>query len=80
MRLGIIISLNNTVGIGIIKDVNGGKIRFHLESTNKPFFVHDLVSYDIYILESGLVAINLKLVIAEYGKQYSFNPKTKNVD
>ncbi|UKT66025.1 hypothetical protein [Pedobacter mucosus] len=80
MRLGIIISLNKTIGIGIIKDLNGGKIRFHVESADTPFFVHDLVSYEIYVIESGLFAVNLNLVIAEYGKEYSFNPKNKIVN
>lgn len=72
IRYGIIVSLNRVAKIGFIRDVNKQKIKFHLESSNTKFNRTDLVSYEIAMIETELVAINLTLIIAKFGEIFKF--------
>lgn len=80
MRYGVIISFNKEAKIGVIKDLNQQKIRFHIESPTVNFNRTDLVSYEIALMETGLAAVNITLVVAKFSEVFKFKPLSKLKD
>lgn len=80
MRYGVIISFNKEAKIGVIKDLNQQKIRFHIESPTVNFNRTDLVSYEIALVETGLTAVNITLVVAKFSEVFKFKPLSKLKD
>jgi len=69
---GIVMSFNKLAEVGCIKDINGEKIKFYRESFNYNIAPGDLVAYEIALGDRGLIAVNVSLVISNFGKFYRF--------
>ncbi|GGE41431.1 hypothetical protein EV200_101652 [Pedobacter psychrotolerans] len=62
MRSGFIISISKTAGIGLIRDSNNQKIRFHVEDTNGVPNKGDLVTFEISFKNWSLAATNVMVL------------------
>jgi len=59
MRSGFIISISKTVGVGLIRDSNNQKIRFHIDDTKGVPTKGDLVNFEICFKNWCLVATDV---------------------
>ena len=70
-RKGIISFYDKTNLKGFIKDENGQKIRFQHEAS-LALKLNDLVYYYIVMMESGLTAVNITLILEDFGSTFRF--------
>ncbi|TCD10524.1 hypothetical protein EZ449_09265 [Pedobacter frigidisoli] len=69
MRTGIILTFNLVSQSGVIKDHNDQKIRFRMEGYFQNFKRFDVVQYEISMGNSGLVAVDVKMVRDKRGEK-----------
>lgn len=62
MRTGVIISYNQKVRLGIIKDSNSQKIRFFNENEKVIYKRLDSVTFEIAFVDASLMAVEIVLV------------------
>lgn len=74
---GIVISFNKLAGVGCIKDINGERIKFYRESFNCSVAPGDLVAYEVALGDRGLIAVNVSLIISNFGKFFRFKSPEK---
>lgn len=74
---GIVISFNKLAKAGCIKDINGERIKFYRESYNYNIAPGDLVAYEVDLGDRGLIAVNVSLIISNFGKFYQFKSPEK---
>lgn len=62
VRSGLIISLNEILGIGLIRDSNNQKIRFYVNDTKEPTIKGDLVTFNINFRNWHLAATDISVL------------------
>lgn len=70
-------SFNKLAEVGCIKDINGERIKFYRESFNYSVSPGDLVAYEVALGDRGLIAVNVSLIISNFGKFFQFKSPEK---
>lgn len=69
MRTGIVLSFNLVTQSGVIRDHNDQKINFRMEGYFHSLKRFDVVNYEISLGNSGLMAVDVKMVRDKHGER-----------